>query len=145
MLVSFFFFAFMTKVYDREVTSILNQSLSLMKKHGVSLIGWQLPGFISVKTGKYHFHNYNMKIFQWNFGIPHFLPTNSDPEINQQYKRAFLNIHFTKRTPSSIIFLSKPENVFENVPFLGSRSSQKTLSLVRGPSSSKPVLTDRIF
>ena len=62
-------------------------------------------------------------------------------------KDLFLSIHysiFTKRTPSSIIFLSEAENVFENLPFLGSRSSQKPLALVRGPSSSKPVLTDWI-
>ena len=44
MLVSFFFFAFMTKVYDREVsivlvTPILNQSLNLMKKN-MEPVGW---------------------------------------------------------------------------------------------------------
>ena len=87
-------------------------------------MGWQCSGFISIKTGKYHFHNYNLKIFQWNYGFPHFLPTNSDPErvSNIPYRNITFIVEFTKRTPSSIIFLSEAENIFENVPFLGSLS-----------------------
>ena len=30
----------------------------------------QFSGFISRKTGKYHFHNYNLEIFQWTFSFP---------------------------------------------------------------------------
>ena len=139
----------MTKVHDREVsivlvTSTLNQSLNLMKKICSQLDGLTIFRIYFYKNRNNTFSQLQSKNISLKF-LFFSLPSHKLGSWNQS--KSFLQIpsvyKFTKRTASTIVFLSEAEKVFEYVPFLGSRSLKRIVTIFSGPTSFKPLLIAR--
>ena len=139
MLVSFFFFAFMTKVYDREVsnvlvTSIPYQSLYFMKKTGSQLDGLTIFRIYFYKNRNNTFSQLQSKNISLKF-LFFSLPSHKLGSWNQSksFYISFWYINSPKELRPRLYFCPRPKKFSKMFHFLVLGAVRSPLLSSEGP------------